>query len=79
MRFELPCIGALTAHHLPDDLAWAFDTAAAACDRLESEGHHVHFRFGTAGKRLVVELQDEAGEVVSRLSPAEALELACAD
>jgi len=77
MRFELPCVEALTAHRVPDELAGAFETAAAACDRLESEGHHIHFRIAAAENRLVVELQDEDGGVLSRLSPAEALELAC--
>lgn len=78
MRFELPWVSTLVLQRLPSQLDGAFACAADAYDRLEREGQHVHFRLGSSEGTLVVELQDEQGSVLTELSAAEALELACA-
>jgi len=60
----------------PDEVLDAIGVAADAYEQLATSGRHLHFGIDESSGKVVVELHDTDGHVLSSLSPAMALEVA---
>jgi len=60
----------------PPEVLAAIGTASQAYDRLAASGRQLHFGIDQSSGKVVVELQDLSGNVLSTLSPSQALDIA---
>ena len=63
----------------PPEVLDAIAKAAAAYDKLAASGRHVHFAVDRPTGRLAVQIQDRAGNTLSTITGAQALDLAAGD
>jgi len=60
----------------PEEVLDAIGVASNAYDQLAASGKHVHFAIDQSSGRVVVELHDANGGVLSSMSPGDALSVA---
>lgn len=60
----------------PDEVLDAIGVAANAYEELEASGRQLHFGIDESSGKVVVELHDTDGNVLSQVSPGTALEVA---
>jgi hypothetical protein len=60
----------------PPEVLDQMASAARTYERLSARGHDLRFAHEASSGRLTLEVRDRRGEVLQRLSPAQALELA---
>ena len=60
----------------PDDVLDAIGVAANAYQQLAASGRQLHFELDQSSGKVVVELHDGNGRVLSSISPSKALEVA---
>ncbi len=63
----------------PDEVLNAMGVAADAYDQLAASGRQLHFGIDQASGKVVVQLHDDNGSMLSTVSPSKALEVAAGE